>query len=156
MDRQLDAAWSAFHGWLSAWVKLPLDLAAAQREQAQGVLGDLFDEGLKFTQAAWRQEWTESEGRLERIAQKGHEAVVTQLGGEPILEVLRATHAAYGDMLGITKDRPEAAIPPAVRAPHLALLAALRLYVLRVAGLADADDPASGKLVRKLLAPLQG
>jgi len=153
MDLQVDGAWSAFHSWLRGWSRIPATLADDQKK-AETVLHDLFEEGLKFTKLAWQQEWTESSARLQRITERGHEALIAQLGGQPFLAALRTAHQAYGEALGITADQPEPEPVPQIRKALEAFRQALRTYVVRVAALADDDDAASQALVKKLLAPL--
>jgi hypothetical protein len=154
MDIQVDAAWSAFHTWLRGWTRIPTNLAADQGT-AEKTFNDLFEEGLKFTRLAWQQEWTESSARLQRIVDKGHEAVITQLGGDQFLTALRAAHQAYGEALGITAEQPEPEPVPQIRKSLEAFRKSLRTYVLRVAAMADEKDAASQALVTKLLAPLR-
>lgn len=152
-DRAMDAAWAAFHAYLKAWTRLPVELAE-EGSKAQELLTDLFSEGLRFTQAAFRMEWSESAARLKRMSDRGHDAFVEQMGGQKFLDALRRAHEAYGDALGVTAERPEAEAAPAIREPLDAFRAALRTYALRVAATVDEDAPATGKLAQRLLAPL--
>jgi hypothetical protein len=153
-DRVMDASWRAMHAWLQAWASLPTELGQEPAAQAQAVLGDLFSEGLKFLQAPHRVEWSESAARIQRLAEMGRGTVIAQLGGERFLEAVRKAHAAYGDALGITADRPETPAPVAVRGPRDDFRVAVKRYAAKVMGQVDEDDPVSVKLAETLLAPL--
>jgi hypothetical protein len=153
-DQVIDAVWRAFHAWLQAFTKLPVHLATDQVASAQQLLSEYFADGLQFTQAAFRAEWAESGARLQSLAQTGRDALVRTLGGDVFLQALGTAHQAYGEALGLTADRAAPPVPARVKEPLQALQTALRTYVVRIAGQVDEDDPKTGALARKLLAPL--
>ena len=153
-DRIMDASWRALHGWLQAWASLPTEQGREPAAQAEAVLGELFAEGMKFLQAPHRVEWSESAARLTRLAEVSKATVISQLGGERFLEAVRQAHAAYGEALGITADRPGAPAPVALRGPLDDFRGAVKRYAAKVMGQVDEDDPASVKFAETLLAPL--
>ncbi len=152
-DHTLDAAWSSAFDWSTGWSKLPLDANAAQVAIAHTLLVTLFSTGLKFTQIAFKLEWSESQTRLDLIDDEKLDASFAALGGEAFLTTIQSAHKAYGDALGLTKVKTE--VPqPSLRDPLDAFLAALRIYVVRVSAHADPEEPGSAELVKKLLGPV--
>jgi hypothetical protein len=152
-DRTLDAAWSSAFDWCTGWSKLPLELNAAKVAIARGLLVSLFPTGLKFTQIQYKLEWSESQTRLDLIDREQLGASFDALGGEAFLKTIRAAHKAYGEALGLTKAKTEAA-SPSLREPLDAFLAALRVFVVRVSAHSDPEVPGSAELAKKLLAPV--
>lgn len=150
-DVVVDACAGALRSWLQGWAKLP---GVSQAAQAQGVLDDIFKDGLDFTQIAYPDEWGEVGARLKTLHDKGHEETIEALGGKLFLVRLRAAHKTYGDLLGITEAKEAAAPKVRRREAYEATLGALREYVLKVAAHADEEDEASQELVRQLLRPL--
>jgi hypothetical protein len=151
-DMAVDAAWSATYEWLGAWSKLP---HAAGAKTAATLLARLFPNKRGFLRLKVVKEWAESEARLTLIAEQGLEASFTELGGAAFLTDLRATHAAYGEALGITKAAEVAPDDVERLGDALtALIDALRGYVLQASAMARKADPASGALVDRLLLPI--
>lgn len=149
-DVEEDAAWSALHGWLEGWSRVP---RASQAGDAAGLLESVFPDGLSFTLLRYPVEWAEADARLKQLDGKGA-ATIAALGGQPLLDALRAAHERYGKAIGVTA----AATPPApgvdLRTPLDAFAAAARRYVLKVAGAVDESDADSVALGDALLAPL--
>ena len=136
IDHAVDAAWSAFFGWLTGWSRL----ASPESKKAEPVLRELFGDGLKFTRLA--------------LLGGAHEKAVQELGGASFLKVLHATHKAYGDVLGLT-SKPQAATPsPKIIDELQATATAMRSDVAAVVGQIDEEDPATTELYEALLAPL--
>jgi hypothetical protein len=151
-DAAVDAAWSATYEWLGGWSKLPL---AAGAKTAATLRARLFPNKRSFLQLKVVKQWAESEARLTLIAEQGLGASFTELGGAAFLADLRATHAAYGEALGITKAA-EVAPHEAERLKDAltALADALRGYVLQASAMARKSDPTSRALVERLLLPI--
>lgn len=151
-DSQLDSAWVGTYDWLSGWARLPEEpkakIAAELRER-------LFPDGLKFTRYAFAKQWAESNTRLSLIGDAELDKTFDTLGGSSFLKTLRATHKAYGDVLGITKaQEEEAARALRIRDALDQVVNALRAYVLQVSAMARKSNPDSLALVDKLLAPI--
>lgn len=149
-DRGLDAAWSALHGWLLGWSKLPG--GAQQALVAQAIYGRVFEGGLGFIELSYRLEWAESQRRLARIHDEKLDRGILELGGEPFLRALGAAHEAYGAALGLHADADAAG--PASRARLGEFVDVLRTYVLRVSAHADRADAAASGQARALLSPI--
>jgi hypothetical protein len=151
-DRVEDTAFTAFFDWLTGWSLLRAE-HHPEALGARAVLDAVFPQGRAFLALRPVDEWQEAELRLQLIADKGHEATVTQLGGQPFLDELRAAHAAYGEALGITtlKPTPE---PPGLRAARDAAIEVVRGYVMRVSGHVRAKDHTTRALADRLLTPL--
>jgi len=148
-DRAEDVAWTALHDWLLGWSRLTTPEAA----QANTMHAVLFPTGLKFIRLTYRLEWAEADAKLARIAKDGYDIEIQKLGGQLILDQLKAAHQAYGQALGITAEGQDSTIN--LRAPLEAFTKTLRAYVLAVAAHEDPEDSTSIDLADALLAPIQ-
>jgi len=151
-DRRLDGGWNGLFTWLTGWAKLPETVP--QAGQANAILNDVFADGLRFLQLAYKQEWAESDTRLLRIASEKHDATIVALGGGAFIDEVRAAHAEYGEALGITKAPEKPDVAANLRDALNAFLNALRTYVVRVSAHVDEDDADSSELATRLLQPL--
>jgi len=152
-DRNLDDAWGALQSWLLGWTKLPED-SHSRVLHARAVYSGLFPKGLQFLTLDFKDEWTESQNRLERIRYDRWDAVIGDLGGTPFLQALAAAHTAYGAALHITgaasTPEPDALVRKALEQTHMSL----RDYVAQVAAMVRRDDATTVDAAAKLLAPL--
>lgn len=152
-DRNLDDAWGALQSWLLGWTKLPDD-AHSRVPLARTVYSALFPKGLQFLTLDFKDEWTESQNRLERIRYDRWDAVIGDLGGGAFLLALESAHAAYGAALHITgtasTPEPDALVRKALEQTHMSL----RDYVAQVAAMVRRDDPLTVGAAAKLLQPL--
>lgn len=154
-DRILDSCWSGLMDFLTAFTKLPPGTPEAA--EASALRSAIFPkEGLKFIQLTYVLQWSESEVRLQRIRKNGLDARIEALGGKRFLSALEAAHVAYGKALGVTAPAATATVeaPPSVREALDAFAEALRVYVIKVMGLVEPDEPETQALADKLLAPL--
>jgi hypothetical protein len=151
-DRVEDTAFTALFDWLTGWSLLRAE-HHPEALGARAALDAIFSQGRSFLALRPVDEWQEAELRLQLIADKGHGAAITQLGGKPFLDELRAAHAAYGEALGITTIKPTPE-PPRLRAARDAAAEVVRGYVMRVSGHVRAKDPTTRALADRLLAPL--
>ena len=150
-DIKLDAAWSALHGLLIGWSRLPDHPRA---ELAATLLDVLFPDGLRFTRLPFRLEWVESTNRLGMIDERGFAEQIEQFGAADILTQIRQAHAHYGEVLSISAAHPP--VPTiGIREARTAVMKALRLLVVRVQGAVTAQDQSSAALARDLLAPIE-
>ncbi len=147
-----DNIFGAIHGLLSAWARLPVDKYPLAAEAARAKQ-TLFPDGLSFITIRPEDEWQEAELRIHLIADKGFDALLIKLGGEPFLLELASAHKAYGEALGITTPKAQAE-SPALREAKGAAVEVLRDYVLRVSAHVRKKDPTTGELAARLLAPL--
>ena len=148
-DRAEDVAWIALHDWLLGWSRL----TTPEASQANTMHAVLFSTGLKFIRLPYRLEWAEADAKLARIAKDGYDIEIQKLGGQVILDQLKAAHQAYGEALGITAEGQDSTIN--LREPLVAFNKTLRAYVLAVAAHEDPEDSASTDLTEALLAPIQ-
>ena len=151
-DREEDRAWGSFSDWVEAMTGMQPG-AYPELDEMQTLKSTLFGEGLRFLALSFREEWTQSETRLNIVADKGFEATINKLGGAPFLLALRNAHARYGDVLGITspmkvEDSPE------IKEKLAAVIDALRAYVVKVMAYADPEEPGSEALAETLLRPI--
>ncbi|GAB4561651.1 MAG: hypothetical protein Tsb0020_09300 [Haliangiales bacterium] len=152
-DRDIDASWAALSDLTKAFARLPLAAHESLVDDAETVREALFYDGLRFLQRKFREQWVESQTRLDMIEKRELEPVIERLGGSVILSAIRETHQRYGDALGITAEsvaRGPAAVNDALRA----LRDSMRRYVLQVAAHVDPDDPATDILAEALLEPI--
>ncbi len=152
-DRYLDDTWGAFQSWLLGWTRLP-EQAHPRIADARRLYAGLFPKGLQFLTLEFKDEWAESQKRLDQITARGLDRLVDELGGTPFLAQLGVTHRAYGDALHITGggNTPEAdsLVRRALATTHLAL----REYVAQVAATVRRNDAASVDTAARLLAPV--
>ena len=152
-DRVLDDAWGAFQSWLLGWTKVPEDYHA-RIAHARHIYAALFPKGLQFLTLDFKDEWTESQNRLDRIHQDRWDVVISELGGRAFLDLLIAAHHAYGAALHITgtgsTPEPDAAVRKGLEETHMCL----RDYVAQIAVMVRRNEAASVDLAMRLLGPL--
>ena len=151
-DRKMDRAWRSFSEWLGAMVGMP-DGAFADIDKVRALHTMIFGEGLSFIILSFREEWTQSESRLNAITEGGYEAIIQSLGGGPFLSNLKSAHTRYGEALGI-KAPVSVTEAPAVRENLDKVSAAMKEYVVKVAAYPDPEEPGSNTLSETLLIPL--
>ena len=150
-DRAIDNAWEATHLWLSGFCKLPVE-ANAHVPQARALFNQIFPDGVSFTRLPYRVQFSESQARLDSIANEGHEETFAVPGGSSFFAELHRTHKAYAEAL-----RPLLALDDDTKSRNEELssaLVALRQYVARVVSFSDPGISGSEALSNALLAPL--
>lgn len=156
-DQELDAAWSGLHGLLTNWTKLTTTPEGLEQgARARAVLERVFPQGLRFLNFSYRDQWAESQKKLDRLAEPAVAEHVQALGGGAFLRAVEVAYATYGEVLHLTKRKAEAEASVNVREPIERVLNAVRRYVLHVAAyLDDHDEDADAqKLGYALLEPL--
>jgi hypothetical protein len=154
-DRALDDAWGAFQSWLLGWTRLP-DRAHTRVADGKRVYQALFPKGLQFLTLDFKDEWKESQERLDTIDRERFGEVVDGLGGSAFLHVLQRAHKAYGEALHITgggeaaADEPDSKVRTALDATHMAL----REYVAQVAATVRRAEAETVDTAAQLLKPL--
>ena len=155
-DRALDDAWGAFQSWLLGWTRLP-DKAHPLIADARALYAALFPKGLQFLTLDFKDEWNESQQRLDHVTEAQLDDVIAKLGGKPFLVNLARCHRAYGEALHITSPRdgdtgadPDAAVRRSLDATHLAV----REYVAHVAAMVRRTDNETITMAAILLEPL--
>jgi hypothetical protein len=157
VDQQVDGAWGGLHGLLVGWAKLvATPEGAALGGRARAVLEVVFPDGLRFLNLPYRDQWSESQTKLDRLREPSIAEHVKALGGEPLVGVIAAAHERYGAVLHLTKRKAEVQAQAKVRGALESLLAAIRSYVLRIANYLDEneDDAEAKELGYALLGPL--
>jgi len=153
-DRALDDAWGAFQSWLLGWTRLP-DKAHPLVADARALYAALFPKGLQFLTLDFKDEWNESQQRLDHVTEGHLDEIIDKLGGAPFLATLARCHRAYGEALNIMARRggapePDALVRRSLEATHMAL----REYVAHVAATVRRTDHASVERAAVLLLPL--
>lgn len=159
-DRALDDAWGAFQSWLLGWTRLP-DTAHPRIAEARTIYAALFPKGLQFLTLDFKDEWNESQQRLDHVTEARLDETLEALGGRPFLVTVARAHRAYGQALHIAPgphaqpgdaddNEPDAPVRRALEATHLAL----REYVAHVAATVRRTDSASVGTAARLLEPL--
>lgn len=151
-DREMDSAWRSFSAWLGAIVDM-LDEAFADIDKVRALKNMIFGEGLSFIALSFREEWTQSESRLNAIAEGDYETIIQSLGGGLFLSNLKGAHTRYGEALGI-KAPISVTETPAIRENLDKLSAAMKEYVVKVAAYPDTEEPGSSTLSETLLVPI--
>ena len=153
-DRILDRGWHSLSAWSEGLAGLPPE-ELSDVDQIHSLNSTVFSEGLSFVNLPHREEWGQSETRLNAIRKGGFEPLIERLGGAPFLAHLRKAHQEYGKVLGITQPL-KIEENPKIRVHLQKLAEALRDYVLKVAAYAEPDEPGSEELSTALLAPFTG
>lgn len=151
LARQLGAAWKAIRDRLAGYAAYPK--GSDERTRATAIEEVVFADGLAFLLITAARQHAESGLRIELIDELGLTEDIERLVGERFLAILRASHQAYGDALGISK----ATAPPAARVlvvEELRVLTdAISAYALQLLALAG-DDPKRHAAVVSALAPI--
>lgn len=155
-DRALDDAWGAMQTWLLGWTRLPDD-AHPRAADARALYASLFPKGLQFLMLDFKDEWTESQNRIDEIMRFKQDEVLDALGGRAFLDTVVRAHRAYGEALHIigasgggARPEPDMLVRRSLEATHMAL----REYVAQVAATVRRSEPGSMGLAELLLAPL--
>lgn len=151
-DIVVDNAAGALDQFLEAWTRLPDTLPQAQL--AAAARQALFPDGTGFLKLSFGEEWAQIDRRLSLIKKDGIDKQIADLGGTAFVQHLEEAHAAYGKALGLTSVPATPAETVALRDPLLAFIAALRLYVIKVAAYRDEEKPETVALAERLLRPL--
>ena len=150
-DQRLDRAWGAVGRRLETVAELPETLPEAK--QAATLYALLFPEGLTFLALPFEKQWAESEQRLKQIDEGSNAKVLAALVGDFVVAELRAAHAEYGRVLGITAAKAPETTTPALTEPLRAVTQAIAAYALQVVA-AGQSDPELMPAVRKALRPI--
>jgi hypothetical protein len=156
-DRALDDAWGAFQSWLLGWTRLP-DKAHPLVADARSLYAALFPKGLQFLTLDFKDEWNESQQRLDHVTETRLDDVIGKLGGKPFLVNVARCHRSYGEALHITGPRdgdtaasdPDAAVRRSLDTAHMAV----REYVAHVAAMVRRTDDDTVAMAAVLLGPL--
>ncbi len=154
-DRALDDAWGCFQSWLLGWTRLP-ETAHPLIPDVRAIYAALFPKGLQFLTLEFKDEWNESQQRLDHLKEAELDAIVQQLGGGPFLATLAHCHRVYGEVLQITTPQnvsavlPDALVRRGLDSAHMAL----RDYVAQVAATVRRTHNDSIEMAAVLLLPL--
>ncbi len=151
-DLRVDEAWGALESWLRGW---KLCNKAPLRSNAASLYDALFPDGLRFLSLKFREEWGESAAKLSILAEAPNKKLIEKLGGAPFIAELTEAQAEYGKALGVTKALAPSAESPELRAHFDRARAALRDYVLVVAGFGASRRKGARAIADRLLAPLE-
>ncbi len=152
VDIRIDRIMSAMHQILGGWEKLREEIP--EGETAVALQSQLFADGLAFIFLSPREEWSAIEQRLEAIKRDHLEPKLDSVGLLPVLKLLRTVQVEYGQVTGATGETSGAKETPQVRELRLALLEAIREYVMAVMGSVIRKKPETGELAATLVAPL--
>ena len=151
--RELGAAWRAFYAWLEAMVAMPEEGAPPDLPALRTLHAVIFGDGLMFLKSAHREQWPQSQNRIEIIDENGTVEIIERCGGGAFIGPIREAHDRFGQLLGFTA--PVQVEENSEIREHLHLLsAALRSYIGKVVAYADPEEPGSEALTEALLVPL--
>lgn len=151
-DTVIDRAWGALYDRLDAYARLPVAVypkAARALELREAIFPN---ESLVFLTLIFLAEWAESDKRLKQIDHDGLQNDLDGLCGKEFLENVRVAHAAYGEVLGVTK--PGQAVDTKLAEEFAAVKKAIGKYSFHLASLADDDEPETVARVQAALLPL--
>lgn len=151
-DRALDDAWGALQCWLLGWTRLA-ETAHARLPEIRALYAALFPRGLAFLTLEFKDQWTESQKRLDFLAETRQGVLFEELGGRAFLASVRAAHKAYGEALHLLPDAvdPDAGVRLALGQTH----AALREYVALLGAAVRVAEPGAFARAAALLEPLR-
>jgi hypothetical protein len=156
-DQELDGAWSGLHGLLVGSTKLTATAEGVERgARARAVIDRVFPQGLRFLKLPHREQWAESQKKLDRLAEPDIAEHIEALGGGPFVRAIVAAYTNYGVVLHLTRRKAGAKAQVKVREPLERVLDAVRRYVVHVAAYLDEHegDPEAQAMCRGLLEPL--
>ena len=125
-------------------------LTSANAVEAARIHGLLFPEGLGFLRWKFTEEWVQVDALLTRIAENHLEASLDALVGSEFMAHLRASQAAYGDALNLTRVSEPAATPAKLAEPFTAARDALTTYVTVLVGLVRNEELPEADVLRAL------
>ena len=155
-DLALDQAWALLRDRLVSYAALPADYHRSAL-RARVLVEQLFPNGLSFLTLPYESEWAESERILGEIDSQQLALDIDHLAGPDFLAEVRRCHKVYGQILGITAERPA---PPEhdLRALQLELQRTIGQYALKLlASVGDSEGDveleSSAQQVRQALRP---
>ena len=105
MDSKADRSWGALEMRLAAACELEGEAGEAARRAHEA----LFPNGLGFLKIKFREQWIVADAMLKQLVDEDREAAVSRIAGPEYLALVRSRHAAYGEVLGMTKAVESAA-----------------------------------------------
>jgi hypothetical protein len=150
-DQASDAAWAAFDARLDGYASLPAE-RHPEAARATEIRATLLPDGLGFLKLPYPSQWAEQERRLQVIDARGMAPEIDEICGPAFLQEIRATHAAYGEALGITSPSPR---PPSqsLTEPLREAQRAIARYLRKVSSMGEDGDEAAA-MARRALAPV--
>lgn len=154
-DRDLDLLLSVLDGVLTEWSRLPA-ARFPQSVVAQALRRAMFPEGLAaVTQVSMDVEHTRVDMGLARVESSPHGAKIPTLALSSLFDAIRAVLPDYATVALDAPSPATSGTQPVLRKEYLALLEAMRAWVLQVTAHVDADDANTVKRARRLLAPVE-
>ena len=152
-DNRIDTAWGGLKARLDAYANLPADQVPLAPRAAE-LSHLLFAGSLEFLTLPMEQQWAEGENILQRIAAGGLQAEIDLAAGREFLAEVQGAQAHYGEVLGITRQKPAEPKVDTLLDPLRQLTRAIGDYSLQVVASVDRDDPETVDRARVALAPL--
>lgn len=141
VDNEADALHAAVHRRLADY-----ELLAAQAPDAAATAAELkralYPRGTTFLHGSTYTQWEETEDQVKALAEDGRDAKLRALVGGGFVDALLRVHGEYGEVLGTTKPRAEAAAKVDVAGPLAALAASVQDLCLQLVAVAN-DGSAS-------------
>lgn len=153
VDTRVDNAWAAFISRIESYARLP----AARYPKvivAGRALEILAPDGLKVLKSPYLSQHAALTARLGALDEAALTAAVESIAGSEFVTEVTESLAAYGEALGVTAPRPAAPALPDLLVGLRALTLAMDDYVAQVVALVRRGRPATIKLVRDALAPI--
>jgi hypothetical protein len=153
VDQSMDNAWSCLVGRVECCSKLPVSrhpIASRARE----IMDVIAPDGTAILKAKYRVQWAHLNQRLERVGKLGMTADLRSIAGDPYVDEVERCFADYGRVLGITAATPTTETSVDLRERLRAFTQRMTDYSLQVLGMMRRDEPATVKLVRDALKPI--
>jgi hypothetical protein len=155
LDRDLDLLLSVLDGVLAEWSRLPA-ARFPQSVVAQSLRRAMFPEGLAaVTQVSMDVEHTRVDRGLARVERSPYGSKIPTLALSSLFDAIRAVLPDYAAVALDAPSRATSGTQPVSRKEYLALLEAMRAWVLQVSAHVDVDNVNTVKRARRLLAPIE-
>lgn len=138
--REVDNEADALHGAIKRRIEDYQIVATRDPELADraAALGEkLYPKSSNITQGDMYTQWQATELWFETLSKDGREASLRALVGDVYVDALKATHAEYGEVIGVTKPRAPEAPKTDLAAPLAALLASMQDVALQLVAVAN-------------------
>jgi len=153
VDQSMDNAWACLVGRVECGSKLPV-ARHPFASRAKEIMDVIAPDGTAILKAKYRVQWAHLNQRLERVNKLGMMADLRVIAGDPYVDEVELCFADYGRVLGITAATPTTETPVDLRERLRAFTQRMTDYSLQVLGLMRRDEPATVKVVRAALKPI--
>jgi hypothetical protein len=152
-DHAMDVAWDCLVGRTQCCANLPAERYPVAL-RAKEILAIIAPDGTAILKETYRKEWSHIHQRLARVNKLEMMEDLRTLAGEIYVTEVNRAFTEYGRVLGITAAPTTPAATVDLRERLRAFTQRMTDYSLQVLGLARRDEPATVKVARDALKPI--